>query len=108
MGASVEALLGMGASRRAGSTALPAPVVRDGIVTRSDDGGVFVTPTEGGDARSPLGPCRGATRPVLVAVGTNPPTYRQQQQQLPEKTPVLIVTTARGTWVVAHEERSTT
>lgn len=68
--------------------------VATGRVVRSDDTGVWVAPV-GGDTRHPLGPCRGATRPV----GAGPAWER-----LPAGTVVLLVLTDDGPWVAAHEQ----
>lgn len=103
MNRDVARLLGMGSSRRPGSEAAAPVDLRPGIVTRVDPSGdVWVTPV-GGDARSPLGPCRGATRPALVTVTAG--TYRLDNLPLPARTPVLFAVTADGVWIVTYDTK---
>ena len=71
----------------------PPAVGQTARVVRSDASGVWVTPLSG-DQRHPLGPCRGATRPD-GAGGT---------EQLGTDVIVLLVLTADGPWVAAHQE----
>ena len=84
--------------RRSGrGTRSPEPA--SGIVTRSDDAGVWVTPV-GNDTASPLGPMRGATRPVL-AVESGVAVLRREK--LPVGLSVLYVNVSGGPWVVAAD-----
>lgn len=75
------------------------PRATSGSVTRSDASGVWVTAT-GGDENHPSGPCRGATRPVLVTAGT---TVSLVDVLLPIGTRVLYVVADDGPWILNWE-----
>lgn len=76
-----------------------APSVLSGSVTRCDSTGVWVTAT-GADENHPSGPCRGATRPLLIPVGT---TVTLGRELLPRGTRVAYVLTADGPWILNWE-----
>lgn len=78
------------------ATSAPAP----GVVVRSDTSGVWCQ-WEDGDARHPLGPCRGATRRVSRPITGG---HDHLIERLPIGTAVLLASTAHGPWVVAHDE----
>lgn len=99
----VARLLGLGSTRRPGSSTPEQIGLRAGVVTRVDpDGSVWVTPNDG-DTRSPLGPCRGALRPRLVVIA--PGSVDLQWRPLAAQTPVLIATTGDGVWIVSHDTK---
>lgn len=73
-------------------------------VVRSDTTGVWCVPL-GADTRHPVGPCRGATRPVHDLAGAGDTAHRHDRlEQLPAGTLVLLVFTADRPWVAAWEE----
>jgi hypothetical protein len=81
--------------------------LRPGQVTRSDDGGVFVT-VLGSSTAAPIGPCRGATylREVATATSTGAgsiTTYRYLRTPLPKGASVLVANTDAGPWIVRHD-----
>lgn len=78
------------------------------IVVRSDATGVWCSPT-GGDQRSPLGPCHGATRVALTSSSTDgaPHTHTLMVERLPVRTQVLLLLTDDGPWVLNHDREVT-
>lgn len=99
----VAKLLGMGSTQRAGSSTQAPVDLRDGVVTRVDpDGSVWVTPLDG-DARSPLGPVLGATRPVLVTLPGG--AYELRALPLPLRVRVLFAVTGAAVWIVRTDTR---
>lgn len=92
----------LGVAGRSGPVPFPA------VVVRSDATGVWCTrlPTggvAGGDERRPEGPCRGATRTVLVtgAGSTGTHTHTLSKERLPVRTRVLLLMAADGPWVLS-------
>lgn len=83
--------------RRPGAPAIPRAM--SGNVTRSDASGVWVTP-QGEDQNHPSGPCRGATRQVLVSSGTS---YSLVDTLLPVGARVLYVVADDGPWILNWE-----
>lgn len=85
----------------------PAAIARPpvtGRVVRSDASGVWATPLDG-DTRHPIGPCRGARRPVFESTGAGDAAHRHDTlEQLPVGVLVLLVFTDDGPWVAGWEE----
>lgn len=83
----------------------PRPFVA--LVTRSDSTGVWCAPP-GADERSPIGPCKAATRIALTTnSGADSHTHTLKVERLPVRTRVLLLLTDDGPWVLAHDREVT-